>query len=128
MKRSPSNSWTACCRVIYKLQLEVLRYVTESGKGPISEWLAGLPDDRARAKVVARFARLAAGNFGDCKLLGMASRSYGSITGPAIEPITRWPGRDRVLLLCAGDKRKQSSDIKRAIEFWTDYQRRTARP
>ena len=32
----------------------------------------------------------------------------------------------RVLLLCGGDKRKQSADIKRAVEYWSDYQQRTA--
>lgn len=34
-------------------------------------------------------------------------------------------GRTCVLLLCGGDKRKQSSDIRRAIEFLHDYRERT---
>ena len=29
-----------------------------------------------------------------------------------------------VLLLCGGDKRTQKADIKRAREFWSDYQER----
>ena len=49
--------------------VEVLRYVTEEGVVPVSKWLAGMGDERARAKIVTRFARLAAGNFGDCKPL-----------------------------------------------------------
>jgi putative component of toxin-antitoxin plasmid stabilization module len=32
-----------------------------------------------------------------------------------------------VLLLCGGDKRKQAADIKRAIEYWNDYQERMAK-
>jgi putative component of toxin-antitoxin plasmid stabilization module len=34
-------------------------------------------------------------------------------------------GRVCVLLLCGGDKRKQSSDIDRALEFLKDYKERT---
>jgi putative component of toxin-antitoxin plasmid stabilization module len=34
-------------------------------------------------------------------------------------------GRDCVLLLCGGDKRKQSADIERALEYLKDYKERT---
>jgi putative addiction module killer protein len=30
-----------------------------------------------------------------------------------------------VLLLCGGDKRKQSADIKKALAYWKDYRKRT---
>jgi putative component of toxin-antitoxin plasmid stabilization module len=33
-----------------------------------------------------------------------------------------------MLLLCGGDKRKQSSDIKHAIEYLKDYKERTNKP
>ena len=32
--------------------------------------------------------------------------------------------RTMVLLLCGGNKRKQSADVERAIGYWSDYQRR----
>jgi putative component of toxin-antitoxin plasmid stabilization module len=47
--------------------MEVLRYVTESGREIIREWLDGLHDARAAAKIIMRIDRLAGGNFGDCK-------------------------------------------------------------
>jgi putative component of toxin-antitoxin plasmid stabilization module len=34
-------------------------------------------------------------------------------------------GKLCVLLLCGGDKRKQSSDIDRALEYLKDYNERT---
>jgi putative component of toxin-antitoxin plasmid stabilization module len=34
-------------------------------------------------------------------------------------------GRGCVLLLCGGDKRKQSSDIDRALEYLKDYKERS---
>jgi putative component of toxin-antitoxin plasmid stabilization module len=36
-------------------------------------------------------------------------------------------GQICVLLLCGGDKRKQSSDIARAMEYFNDYKERTRR-
>ena len=48
--------------------MEVLRYLTESGKDVIGEWLANLNDSQARARIAARIARLTIGNFGDCKM------------------------------------------------------------
>ena len=36
--------------------------------------------------------------------------------------------RECVLLLCGGDKRKQATDIERAIEYWKDYRRRAQKP
>jgi putative addiction module killer protein len=32
-----------------------------------------------------------------------------------------------VLLLCGGDKRKQSADITRAVQYWNDHQQRTGK-
>jgi putative component of toxin-antitoxin plasmid stabilization module len=42
--------------------IDVLRYVTKSGKDIVGEWLNRLNDNRARAKIAARINRLAAGN------------------------------------------------------------------
>ena len=37
-------------------------------------------------------------------------------------------GRTCVLLLCGGDKRRQSFDIDRAVEYLQDYKERTRKP
>ncbi len=34
-------------------------------------------------------------------------------------------GREFVLLLCGGDKRKQAADIERALEYLKDYKERS---
>jgi putative addiction module killer protein len=49
--------------------MEIRRYLTKTGRDVFAEWLAGLRDNRTRAKIVARIDRLSAGNFGDCKSL-----------------------------------------------------------
>jgi putative addiction module killer protein len=104
--------------------VDVRRYVTESGTDVIGEWLAALRDARARAKVAARIARLAVGNFGDCKPIRDGVWELRVDWGPGYRVYYAMLERTCVLLLCGGDKRKQASDIKRAIEYWEDYQRR----
>lgn len=104
--------------------IEVRRYVTESGRDVFGEWLADLNDARAKAKVAARIARLAAGNFGDCKPLRGGVWELRVDWGPGYRVYYAMVERACVLLLCGGDKRKQTAEIQRAIEYWEDYQRR----
>jgi len=46
---------------------KVSDYLTDDGRDPFKEWLGNLADRQARARVVVRVQRMAAGNFGDCK-------------------------------------------------------------
>ncbi len=107
---------------------QVLRYVTETGTVVVSEWLAGLSDTQARARIAARFLRLAAGNFGDCKPVGGGVWEMRIDYGPGYRVYYAMAGKTCVLLLCGGDKRKQSADIARAAQYWSDYQRRVGKP
>ena len=50
--------------------------------------------------------------------------SYGSIWGPGYRVYYAVLGKVCVLLLCGGDKRKQSRDIERALQFLKDYKGR----
>jgi putative addiction module killer protein len=104
----------------------IRRYVTRHGKDVFGEWLAQLPDLRAQAKIAARIDRLAAGNFGDCKSLGRGLYELRIDWGPGYRVYYAIIGRLVVLLLSAGDKRKQSSDIGRAFAYLKDYRERTA--
>jgi len=82
----------------------------------IGDWLAGL-DAHLRARMAARIDRLSLGNFGDCKPLRQGVSELRIDWGPGY-----------LLLLCGGDKRKQASDINRAIECLHDYKERTRKP
>ncbi len=105
--------------------MEVLRYLTDAGQDVLGEWLAGLNDTQARARIAARIARLAVGNFGDCKPLRKGVCELRIDWGPGYRVYYAMADRRRVLLLCGGDKRKQVADIKRAVNYWEDYKRRT---
>ena len=75
-----------------------------------------------------RINRLAAGNFGDCKPLRRGLCELRMDSGPGYRVYYAMVGRECVLLLCGGDKRKQSSDVERALEYLRDYKERTASP
>jgi putative addiction module killer protein len=105
--------------------MELRRYLTGSGRDVFGEWLAGLKDARAQAKIVARIDRLSLGNFGDCKALRGGLFELRIDWGPGYRVYYALVGKTCVLLLCGGDKRKQSADIKRAQEYLKDYRERT---
>jgi putative addiction module killer protein len=106
--------------------IEVRRYVTQGGRDVFGEWLAALKDAKTRAKILARIDRLATGNFGDCKSLRGGLYELRIDWGPGFRVYYALIGGSCVLLLCGGDKRTQSSDIRRAFEHLKDYWRRTS--
>ena len=105
--------------------IEVRHYLSRAGKDVFDDWLSRLADTRAQEKIAARINRLAAGNFGDSKLLGQGLCELRIDWGPGYRVYYAMVDKVCVLLLCGGDKRRQSSDVNRAIEFLKDYKERT---
>jgi putative addiction module killer protein len=105
--------------------MELRRYLTASGRDILGDWLSTLRDARTRAKIAVRIDRLSAGNFGDCKSLRGGLFELRIHWGPGYRVYYALEDRECVLLLCGGDKRKQSSDIRRALEYLKDYRERT---
>ena len=105
--------------------IEVRHYVTRAGKDVFDDWLSQLPDARTQAKIATRINRLAAGNFGDCRPLRQGLCELRIDWGPGYRVYYVTLGRVCALLLCGGDKRKQSADIDRALGYLKDYKERT---
>jgi putative addiction module killer protein len=105
--------------------VEIRHYVTRSGIDVLAEWLAELADDHARARIADRIDRLAEGNFGDRKSLGGGLGELRIGWGPGYRVYYSMIGRACVVLLCAGDKRRQAPDIQHAREYLKDYLERT---
>jgi putative addiction module killer protein len=104
---------------------EIHHYLTASGRDVYQEWADSLRDVKAEARIAARVARLVAGNFGDCKPVRDGVWELRVDYGPGYRVYYAMSGQKCVLLLCGGDKRRQSADIERAVEYWVDYQRRS---
>jgi putative addiction module killer protein len=104
--------------------IEVRRYITRAGVNVFGNWLATLRDAQAKARIVRRIDRMELGNFGDCKPLGGGLYELRIDWGPGYRVYYGMIGQTCVLLLCGGDKHKQSSDIDRAREYLQDYKER----
>ena len=107
--------------------IELRDYETEDGRVPLKEWLSALADRTARARIVARLARMSAGNFGDCKPLGGSVWELRIDHGPGYRVYYAKAGKAVVLLLIGGDKRRQQADIETALAYLKDWKRRNAR-
>ncbi|MEO7623531.1 MAG: type II toxin-antitoxin system RelE/ParE family toxin [Gallionella sp.] len=82
-----------------------------------AQWLDGLRDINARARIQIRVERLAAGNAGDVKSVGEGVSELRINYGPGYRVYFTKRGRELVILLAGGDKSTQASDIKTALRL-----------
>jgi putative addiction module killer protein len=77
-------------------------------------WLRGLRDVRAKAKILVRIERMQSGNPGDVASVGDGVSEMRIDYGPGYRVYFAQRGKSLVILLCAGDKSTQATDIKSA--------------
>jgi putative addiction module killer protein len=106
----------------------VKHYKKADGTNPFDEYLRSVKDPIAKAMIATRIARMATGNYGDCKPCresvselridqGPGYRVYyGEVTDPKSGAI--------VLILLGGTKKKQDKDIDTSIEYLNDFKSR----
>jgi len=77
-------------------------------------WLAGLRDDRARARILKRLDRASDGNLGDVAPVGEGVSEMRIFYGPGYRVYFIQRGSELIVLLCGGDKSTQGADIEEA--------------
>lgn len=82
-----------------------------------AEWIDGLQDIRARARIQARIERLAMGNPGDVKAVGDGVSEMRIDHGPGYRVYYLRHERSVIILLAGGDKSTQARDIKTALRL-----------
>ena len=82
-----------------------------------AKWLDGLRDVRARARVLVRVERLAAGNPGDVRAFGEGVSELPIDYGPDYRVYVKRQGRMIVGLPAGGDKRTRRRDIETALHL-----------
>jgi putative addiction module killer protein len=80
-------------------------------------WLNGLNDVSATARIVARIRRFELGNPGDVKSVGGGVSEMRIDYGAGYRMYFTRRGKTVAILLCGGDKRSQSKDIKAAQQM-----------
>ncbi len=82
-----------------------------------ARWLDGLRDVRARAHVLVRVERLAAGNPGDVRPVGEGVSELRIDYGPGYRVYFKRQGRTVVVLLAGGGKGSQRDDVETALRL-----------
>ncbi len=99
----------------------VLVYADEQGKEPYTDWLEGLRDRKAQARIRVRIRRLESGLYGDCEPVGDGVYELRLMFGPGYRIYFGEDQGNIVLLLCGGDKSSQPQDIKTAKGYWKEH-------
>ena len=108
---------------------EIEEYIATDGRSPFAEWLNGLKDKRAQARLLTRLDRAVLGNLGDWKLLADAEglAELRDPYGPGYRVYFTFAGSTLIVLLAGSTKRDQSRAIARAKAYLADYRRRSRR-
>ena len=103
------------------LVFELREYLTENGQSPFNDWLMGLRDMRARARVATRLDRVSLGNLGDHESVGGGVFELRIFYGPGYQVYYSLVGEKVILLLTGGSKGTQKRDIQIARAYLADY-------
>lgn len=80
-------------------------------------WFSDLRDKQAMRRIQARIDRAEDGNFGDCAPVGEGVSEMRIHYGPGYRVYFTQRGLEIVILLAAGNKSTQASDIKAALKL-----------
>ena len=85
-----------------------------------AKWIDGLQDIRARARILVRIERLAAGNPGDVKPVGEGVSELRIDYGPGYRVYFKKTGQVLIILLAGGVKKTPSKNIQTALRLARD--------
>jgi putative addiction module killer protein len=86
------------------------------------KWLDKLDDLNGRARILARIRRLSEGNPGQHRQLKFGVSELKVDVGPGYRVYYTLRREELIILLCGGDKSRQSRDIELAYKFVRDLE------
>ena len=105
------------------LSVVIKEYLATNGRSPFRKWFDGL-NSEAAAKVTTAVARMAKGNLSNVDSVGQGVHEYKISFGPGYRIYFGKDGKELIILLAGGTKKKQSEDIAEAQALWADYKKR----
>ena len=103
------------------LRYRLRDYLNAEGRSPFNEWLEGLRDVQARARVDTRLDRASLGNLGDHAPVGRGVFELRIFYGPGYRVYFSLESDNVMLLLLDGTKGTQKRDIQFAKTYLADY-------
>jgi putative addiction module killer protein len=100
--------------------LDIREYTAPDGSGPFARWFDRL-NAEAAAKVAVALTRMHQGNLSNVKAVGSGVHEHRIDFGPGYRVYFGRDGSSLIILLGGGTKKRQQSDIRRALELWTAY-------
>jgi len=107
--------------------MKIVEYLAVNGASPFRKWFDGL-DSRAAAKVTTALIRMGLGNKSNVESVGSGMYERKIDYGPGYRVYFGMDGKELVILVGGGTKKRQSQDIETAREHWTDYRKRKKQP
>lgn len=104
---------------------QIRHYLDQHGRDHFTQWRDHIRDIKAQIAIDRRIMRMELGHFGDHKFLREGVWELRIDVGPGYRVYYAKTNLTVILLLCGGDKRKQSVDIDCACAYWRDWQKRT---
>ncbi len=102
---------------------DIQYYETPTGKLPAKDWLESLKDGLTQAILYKRIRQTGLGQFGKVRNLGDGVSELKINHGPGFR--VYYGIHENKLILMAGSKRTQESDIKKAKAYWTEWKERS---
>ncbi len=102
---------------------QIKTFKTTNGKSPFTKWLGKLEINTA-LRIQERIRRIGSGNLGDFKSVGEGVHELRFFfrRGSGYRVYFGFEDEKIIILLCAGDKSTQVKDIKKAKEYWREYE------
>jgi putative addiction module killer protein len=104
--------------------IEIKIYRTADNKRPFTNWYDGLKDEATEIRIQKRLRQVKLGHFGDYKSVGGGVFELRFSFGKGYRIYYAKEEDVIILLLCAGDKSTQRTDIAKAKKYWKDYKER----
>ncbi len=82
-----------------------------------AQWLDGLKDRQAKARLIRRLEKAAAGNLGDVRPVGSGVYEMREFFGPGWRMYYTKRGDTLIIMLGGCDKSRQKADIAKAIRL-----------
>ncbi len=102
---------------------KIIHYKTPNNIDIFEKWLEGIPDEKTQDKILAYIGRLRSGIFNNCKPIKTANGICELVIdyGPGYRVYYVKIAKDQLLIIMAGIKKEQKSDISKANKYYYHY-------